>query len=133
MGVSYLLDTHVVLWLWGSPGRLAADVRDALGDPRNRVLVSAASAMEVATKTRLGKLDIGHTLVPAWASWLREISADELPISTEHALLAGSMGWDHRDPFDRLLVAQAVIEGVALVTADAAMSQVPGLRVVAAR
>jgi PIN domain nuclease of toxin-antitoxin system len=130
--VTYLLDTHVVLWLWGDPGRLRDEVRDDLADPANRLLVSAASAMEVATKTRLGKLPIGATLVPTWAAHVTQIAADELPVTAAHALLAGSMTWAHRDPFDRLLVAQALTEGVALVTADAVMAQVPGLRVVAA-
>lgn len=130
MGVTYLLDTHVVLWLWGDPGRIDPEVRAQLADPRHRLLVSAASAMEVATKARLGKLGIGETLVPTWAEQVAQIAADELPIAASHALLAGSMSWDHRDPFDRLLVAQALAEGVSLVSADAAMAQVQGLRLV---
>ena len=130
MGVTYLLDTHVVLWLLGAPSRIAPARREQLGDPANRLLVSAVSALEVATKTRLGRLDIGRTLVPTWSARIVEIAAEELSISTAHAVLAGSMQWEHRDPFDRLLVAQALTEGVPLVTVDAVMTQVPGLRVV---
>ncbi|GIG30203.1 type II toxin-antitoxin system VapC family toxin [Cellulomonas marina] len=130
MGVTFLLDTHVVLWLRGDPTRVHPELRDVLGDPRNRLLVSAASAMEVATKTRLGKLEIGRSLMPTWTAWLRETAAEELAISGEHALLAGSMPWEHRDPFDRLLVAQALVEGVPLVSSDAAIRAVPGLRTV---
>ena len=132
MGVRpvYLLDTHVVLWLWGDPDRIDTTLRDELAHPQTRLLVSAVSAMEVATKTRLGKLDIGHTLMPTWAARVTETAAEELPLSTAHALLGGSLAWDNRDPFDRLIVAQALTEGVRLVSADRTMSQVVGLRVV---
>lgn len=130
MGVTYLLDTHVLLWLWGDPRRIASGFLTELARPANRLLVSAVSAMEVATKTRLGKLTVGTALVPTWSARVAEIAAEELPISTSHALLAGSMQWQHRDPFDRLLVAQALTEGVPLVTVDVAMTQVPGLRVI---
>lgn len=130
MGMTYLLDTHVVLWLLGAPSRLAQGLRDELADPQTRLLVSAASAMEVATKTRLGKLDVGHTLVPTWSRHLEQIRAEGLAVTTAHALLAGSMAWPHRDPFDRLLVAQALTEGVPLISGDAAMTAVPGLRLI---
>lgn len=128
MGVTLLLDTHVVLWLWGQPSRLHAAHLERLGDPANRLLISAASAIEVATKTRLGKLPVGELLVPLWSSRVDEMAAEELPISAAHSLLAGSMRWEHRDPFDRLLAAQALIEGATLVTNDASLSTLPGLR-----
>lgn len=98
----FLVDTHVLLWLLGSPERVPDAARSALAERANTLLVSAASAMEVATKVRLGKLPAGRALVDAWAARLAEISAEELPLSCGHALLAGSMVWDHRDPFDRL-------------------------------
>lgn len=128
MGVTYLLDTHVFLWLLGSPERVPSRVRDELGIGSNRLAVSAASAMEVATKTRLGKLEAGRHLVPTWSSRVAAISADELAVSSGHAVLAGSMPWDHRDPFDRLLVAQALIDNLTLVTTDAAVIAFPGIR-----
>lgn len=130
MGVTYLLDTHVLLWLCCDPSRIAAARLAELGDPENRLLVSAASAMEIATKTRLGRLEIGRVLVATWDAKLGEIAAEALPISIAHALLAGSMQWAHRDPFDRLLVAQALTEGIPLVSVDQVMTEVPGLRLV---
>lgn len=124
----FLLDTHVFLWLLGEPDNVAEDVRTELADRVNEVLVSAASAMEVATKVRLGKLEPARHLASTWSLRVRDIAAVELAVSTEHALLAGSMSWGHRDPFDRLLTAQALIENLTLVSTDAAMRGVPGLR-----
>lgn len=95
------------------------------------VLVSAVSAMEVSTKVRLGRLPRGRALVEAWSSRIAELGADELAISSEHAVLAGTMTWGQRDPFDRLLVAQSVVENVTLVTQDAAIRELPGVRLLA--
>lgn len=121
MGVSdHLLDTHVLLWLLGTPERVRADVRDRLADPAATLVVSAASALEIATKQRLGKLDAGD-LVDGWERRLGEIGVVQLPVTAEHALVAGRLDWAHRDPFDRLLVAQAVVENATLVTQDAAI------------
>lgn len=125
MGVStYLLDTHVFLWLLSTPTRVPEPTLDVLADPDNTVLVSAASAMEIATKTRLGRLD-GQPIVTGWEQTLTSIGAEELPISGSHAVLAGTLAWDHRDPFDRLLVAQAIRERAALVTADQVVVRYP--------
>lgn len=120
--MSHLLDTHVLLWLLADPMRVPELVRTKLADPEVPLLVSAVSALEIATKTRLGKLpDVG--LLDAWQRRTDEIRARQLSISTEHCLLAGTMGWAHRDPFDRLLAAQAIIEGATLVTVDRAFGQ----------
>lgn len=127
MGVRYLLDTHVLLWLLVSPERVAAQARAALADKQNVLLVSAASAMEVATKTRLGRLNAGHGLTAAWTARTTEIGAEHLPISADHAVLAGSMTWANRDPFDRFLVAQALRENLILVTVDSKLLTLPGL------
>ncbi len=127
MGVTYLLDTHVLLWLHAEVGRVPAQVRDLLADRANRLVVSAVSALEVATKLRLGKLS-APGLVESWGRRTDDIGAESLPISAEHALLAGGMDWAHRDPFDRLLVAQATIEGMTLVTVDAALTGLPAPR-----
>ena len=83
--------------------------------------MSAASGLEIATKVRIGKLD-APDLPTTLAGRVERIGARLLPISLEHALVAGSMPWPHRDPFDRLLVAQAMIENATLVTVDAAVS-----------
>lgn len=128
MGVTYLLDTHVLLWLLGEPDRIDADVLADLARRDNDLLVSSGSAMEVAAKVRFGKLDNARHLVETWSARVHEIDADELPLSAQHALLGGSMAWEHRDPFDRLLVAQALVENVVLVSTDPVMSSVPGLR-----
>ena len=127
MGVTYLLDTHVVLWLIGEPDRVPAHVRSSVADPSVAVLVSSVCAMEVATKTRIGRLpDVG--LVAAWSRRVRDIGARELPLTTDAALTAGSMDWEHRDPFDRLLAAQAIHESATLVTADRAFLDLPAPR-----
>lgn len=128
MGVRFLLDTHVFLWLLGTPELVPGALRDDLARPENELLVSAVSAMEVSTKVRLGKLEAAKNLVATWSARVADLGAQELPISTEHALLAGSLEWPHRDPFDRLLVAQGLVENVVLVTSDSAMSAIPGLR-----
>lgn len=128
MGVTYLLDTNVLLWLHADVDRVPAHVRERLADRANRLVVSAVSALEVAIKVRLGKL-AASGLVDAWDRRTRDIGAETLPIGTEHALLAGGMDWAHRDPFDRLLVAQATIEGMTLVTVDSALTGLPSPRV----
>lgn len=129
MGVSFLLDTHVFLWLLGTPERVPEALRSDLAQSDNELLVSAVSAMEVATRVRLGKLDSARHLLATWSARMQDLRAQELAVSTEHALLAGSLEWPHRDPFDRLLVAQGLIENVTLVTSDIAMSAITGLRV----
>ncbi|RMI09552.1 type II toxin-antitoxin system VapC family toxin [Cellulomonas triticagri] len=117
---TYLLDTHVFLWLLADPDRVPEEVRSTLDDPRHDLAVSAASAMEIATKTRLGKLD-GQPVLSSWRHAVAGIGARELPVTGEHGVLAGSLRWEHRDPFDRLLVAQAQLEPATLVTRDAAV------------
>lgn len=124
MGVTHLLDTHVFLWLLTRPERVPETIRASLADPRNPLVVSAVTALEVATKVRLGKLS-APGLTDAWDRQLVDIGATPLSIATDHALLAGRLSWAHRDPFDRLLVAQAMLEGMSLVTVDAALTQLP--------
>lgn len=124
MGVKFLLDTHVALWLIGEPDRVPTAIRDQLADPANDLLVSAISALEVATKERLGKLPRSG-LVESWANRVADIGARELPMTSGHALLAGAMPWAHRDPFDRVLVAQATLEALTLVTVDRAIAGLP--------
>ncbi|MEQ8603934.1 MAG: type II toxin-antitoxin system VapC family toxin [Marivibrio sp.] len=115
--MSLLLDTHVLLWCGYRPEVLAAPVRARIADSSVRVYASAASAWEIAIKRRLGKL----TLDIAAEDLLRALSIAPLPIGVAHAEAAGALPWDHRDPFDRMLVAQARAEGLTLVTADQAI------------
>lgn len=128
MGTSYLLDTHVLLRLLGDPGRVPEEVRDQLADRSNVLLVSAASALEISTKVRIGKLD-APALPTTLGRRVADLGAETLPVTLEHGLLAGSLRWDHRDPFDRLLVAQATLEELVLVTVDAAITDLPVPRV----
>lgn len=127
MGVTYLLDTHVFLWLLSEPLRIDAEVRETLASRENTLLVSAASALEVATKVRIGKL-IAPGLVESWESRVKGLAAQELDVTSRHATLAGSLAWEHRDPFDRLLAAQAILENATLVTVDRNLLALPGVR-----
>lgn len=128
MGVRYLLDTHVLVWLLGEPERLPESARRDLANPASALLVSAASALEVSTKVRLGTWPVEH-LVQAWAERLSDIRAEHLPVEHADALLAGSLPWEHRDPFDRILAAQAIRGGLVLVTVDQELVQAPGVQV----
>ena len=117
-----LLDTHALLWWWSDDERLSKKARTAIADERNDVFVSAASAWEVAIKHRLGKLP---GMPEAESRFVELVAADgfaTLPISQHHALRAGGLAQAHRDPFDRMLAAQGEIEGLTLVTCDAALS-----------
>ncbi len=127
MGVSYLLDTHAFVWLLESGRRVPKRIATTLVAADARLLVSAASAMEIATKTRLGKLRGGEALVAGWRDHVDRLQAEHLPIATDHALTAGSLDWSHRDPFDRLLAAQALVGGLCLVSADPVFGTLPGL------
>ena len=100
-----LLDTHALLWWWADDAQLSAAARSAIGDRANEVLVSAASAWEIATKQRLGRLSM---VAADGAAFERMVSADGfemLPVTAAHAWRAGALTHVHRDPFDRMLVA----------------------------
>ena len=116
--MTYLLDTHVMLWALSEPTRLGRKARKIIENPASQLVVSAASAWEIATKHRLGKLPEADALLGAYSKHLDRLGAIRLPVSEEHALLAGRLEWDHRDPFDRMLAAQAMIESLVLITGD---------------
>ncbi len=118
-GLRLLLDTHALVWWWTDDRRLTPAARAAIADPANTVLVSAASAWELATKHRLGKWDAAGPLVEGFDALLRRSRFAPLPITATEARLAGGMDWAHRDPFDRMLLAQARDQGMALVSGDA--------------
>jgi PIN domain nuclease of toxin-antitoxin system len=103
-------------------------VTATLADRANEVVVSAASALEIAAKVGIGKLDAAH-LLPSLSDRIERIGATVLPISLEHAVTAGSLNWAHRDPFDRLLVAQASLADLTLVTVDRQLTVLPVPRV----
>lgn len=122
-----LVDTHVLIWAMSQPERLAPAAAGALADPDTTVLVSAVSAGEIATKVRIGKLPGGEHLVLGYARNLEHWLARELPVSSADALLAGTLTWDHRDPFDRMLAAQSLRRGCPLVSSDRVFDQVAGI------
>lgn len=110
-----LLDTNVAVWLLlGNRERVPGHVVEALEDEDNLVAVSAASVWEIAIKRSLGKLTIGD----AWAATLRGFGFDPLPVTAIHAEAVERLPWHHRDPFDRVLVAQSSVERLTLVSSD---------------
>ena len=114
-----LLDTHVALWAFASPELLTTEVRTAITDPRNTVMVSAISVWEVEIKRALGKLDAPE----GFAALCVDRGFDPLDITFRHAEVAGALPSHHTDPFDRMLIAQAITENLELVTKDRAMSK----------
>ena len=122
-----LLDTHIALWAFASPKLLKPEIRAAIADPRNTVVVSAISVWEVEIKRALGKLDAPE----GFAALCIERGFDALDITFRHAEVAGALPPHHSDPFDRMLIAQAIAEDLELVTKDRAMSAYD-VRVVAA-
>lgn len=117
--MSLLLDTHVFLWWIGEPSRLPGEVTAAIADPGTLVYVSAASAWEISIKRALGRLDLRDE---EFRHGMRESGFTELPVTAAHGLVAGALPRHHRDPFDRMLIAQATTEGMRLVTHDRAMA-----------
>ncbi len=125
--MNYLLDTHAFFWLVAGSSDVPPAVSDVLGRRSNRILISDVSAFEVTTKVRLGKFEVARELAGNWSAAVTAISAETLPVTTSHALLAGSLDWAHRDPFDRVLVAQSLVEKLVLVTSDRALFDAPGV------
>ena len=114
-----LVDTNVVVWmLLGDRDRVTRVATDALEDERHPILVSAASVWEIAIKRSLGKLRIED----GWARALGRVGLEPLPITAIHASEVERLPWHHRDPFDRLLIAQATVEELPMVTADPQLS-----------
>lgn len=111
-----LLDTHALIWWLAGDDALSRRARDAIADEANEIIVSAASAMEIATKFRIGKLPGAAVLAQDFEAIIAEQGFGELPISVHHAKLAGEMNIAHKDPFDRLLIAQAQAEDMVLVS-----------------
>jgi PIN domain nuclease of toxin-antitoxin system len=113
-----LLDTHALLWLAHEPDALSATARDAIIDPDNEVYVSAVSAIEIATKFRKGALEYRTSLATDFSRLVMACGFDLLSITCDHAQRAGNLPGLHKDPWDRLLVAQAQIENLTLVSVD---------------
>jgi len=118
--VQLLLDTHAFLWWLVGEAALSAKARKAVADQRNAVYVSAASAWEIATKHRLGKLPGVAAIVHNLQGTLTDQNFIGLPIDIEHAQVAGALPGPLRDPFDRMLIAQAALENLVLVSNEQA-------------
>ena len=121
----YLLDSHVLLWWWFDPDRLSQQARSLLLDPNSTVFVSAASVWELSLKHHQGKLPELATAIADLPGLLQADGFQPLPISIAHGLRAGGYSQPHRDPFDRMLAAQAELEGLVLITADPQLSDFP--------
>jgi PIN domain nuclease of toxin-antitoxin system len=114
----FLLDTHTLLWAFTASSSLSTRARRLLEDGSNEILVSAVSAWEIATKVRLGKLPTGEELISDFSFYLKQLGVEALPISMEHALRAGRLPGEHRDPFDRMLIAQSQTEDIPILSND---------------
>lgn len=118
-----LLDTHALIWWVGNDLRLSKAARVAISDAKVGIFVSAASAWECAVKVQNGKLPQAAPLVAAFRQTLERAGFAMLDITLEHALAAGALPRHHGDPWDRMIVAQALAEGMALVTKDQELSR----------
>jgi PIN domain nuclease of toxin-antitoxin system len=120
MGVTYLIDTHILLWWLFNDPKLTPKCQDIIRNPDNRILVNSVSAWEIATKYRIGKLPEAKQIVEEYSQILHHAKFIELTVTSTHALRAGSLPIAHRDPFDRMIMAQAELENLPVITYDEA-------------
>jgi len=120
-----LLDTHLLLWSAGMPERLGEDTQALIAVPENELFFSAASLWEIAIKRSLGRADF-QVDARLLRRGLLDNGYNELPIASEHAVAIDNLPAIHRDPFDRILVVQAMVEGITLLTMDPVVAQYPG-------
>jgi PIN domain nuclease of toxin-antitoxin system len=123
--VKLLLDTQLLLWAAGQPERLSVAARRQLNNPKNELLFSAASLWEIAIKSSLGRDDF-RVEPRVLRRGLLDNGYTELPVTSEHAVNVDGLPMLHKDPFDRLLVAQALVEGITLLTADVQLARYKG-------
>ena len=122
-----LLDTHAFFWSALYPDRLSAAARSAI--EHDDLFVSAVTGYELAQKFRLGRMPDALPLVDSFSDAVRGLLATHLPVTDHHAVRAGLLDWSHRDPFDRILAAQALAEDLVLASRDRAMTTAPGVTV----
>jgi PIN domain nuclease of toxin-antitoxin system len=111
-----LLDTHALLWWLSDDAALPNSARKLISGERNQIVVSAASAWEIGTKFRLGRLPAAANLLQDFTAYLHHEAFESLPVALEHGVRAGLLPGPHRDPFDRMLIAQAQAENIAIVS-----------------
>ena len=120
--MTLLMDTHVFLWWITDQPRVSPTARNAISDPDNRVLLSAASGWEIAIKSALGRLELPAPPAKFIPQQMRQNSFEALPVSMYHALEVHALPAHHRDPFDRLLIAQSRSEAAPLISGDRALA-----------
>ncbi len=122
-----LLDSHTLLWALFEPERLSPNARELIGDTDNQIIVSYVSFWEITVKIAKGKLQVPGSSIKPILKESRELGFQFLPLQDEHLVLLESLPTfpDHKDPFDRMLVAQAIVEGIPLLTFDAKIRRYP--------
>jgi len=120
-----LLDTHIFLWWLFDDPKLPTGIRRFVKDRNNTIFVSAASVWEIATKFRLGRLPEAAEVAKNVPEWITRAGFESMPVTAEHAQLAGDWNLSHRDPFDRMLAAQAKLEKMPLATVDILLKDFP--------
>jgi PIN domain nuclease of toxin-antitoxin system len=120
-----LLDTHLLLWAAGQPDRLSPEARKFIDNPANELLFSAASLWEVVIKRTLGRNDF-KVDARVLRRGLLDNGYSELPVVSDHAVAIDSLPAIHKDPFDRVLISQATVEGITLLTTDSLVAKYPG-------
>jgi len=121
--MNVLVDTHVWIWSLADPNRLSPECRRLLSSSRNVIYLSAASAWELAFKAALGKIELPEPVETYVPTRMARQGITALPITHTHALTVSTLPPHHRDPFDRLLIAQAIVERLPILTADAAFDR----------
>jgi PIN domain nuclease of toxin-antitoxin system len=119
-----LLDTHLLLWAAGDPGRLSKKARALIEPSENRLTFSAASLWEIVIKSQMGRQDF-RVDSRALRRSLLDHGYEELPVASDHVVAVDQLPAIHKDPFDRLLIAQAIVEGITLATSDANVAKYP--------
>lgn len=120
-----LLDTHILIWASGPFPQLSPAASALIDDPQNVVLFSAASVWEIAIKAGAGRRDF-HVDPRIFRENMLRAGYEELPVRSEHAVAVGDLPPIHKDPFDRILIAQARVEGLTLLTSDSVVASYPG-------
>ncbi|MGH9270041.1 MAG: type II toxin-antitoxin system VapC family toxin [Ilumatobacteraceae bacterium] len=128
LDLKLLLDTSTLIWITVEPDQGSRAARAELDSASNELWVSAASAWEIATKHRLGRLEHAGPLVTGWSEQLEQFSFECLPVTDRHALRAGGYDAAHADPFDRMIAAQAELEQMSVVASDRAFDLFPVTR-----
>jgi PIN domain nuclease of toxin-antitoxin system len=120
-----LLDSHAFLWFIHGDKRLGVRAREAISESKNQILVSTASLWEIAIKVSLGKLELEASLPDLFSRWILGNRIGLLPIEPRHTFLLTTLDFHHRDPFDRMIIAQAMVEGIPVVSHDGDFHKYP--------